>query len=187
MIGVLPKTLNVNGVERAIRSDFRVALRIFQALNDIELKPYEKVIVLLDSLYEDFCEFAFEEYETALKEAVFFLDGGKEYKETTRAAKKIIDWEQDEQIIFASINKVATKEIRELEYVHWWTFLGYFSEISEGLFSTVVNIRSKKNKGKKLEKWEQDFYKNNKDLIDLKRTYTEEEKEEMKRLNELFK
>lgn len=187
MIGVLPKKLNINGTDRAIRSDFRVALSIFEALNDVELTPSEKTIVVLELLYEEFKEINSEDYEEAIKKAVFFLDGGKEYKETTRVAKKIIDWEQDEQIIFASVNKVAMKEIRELEYMHWWTFLGYFSEIGEGLFSTVVNIRSKKNKGKKLEKWEQDFYKNNKELIELKRTYTEEEKEEMQRLNELFK
>lgn len=187
MIGVLPKTLNINGIDRAIRSDFRVALSIFEALNDVELTLSEKTTVVLKSLYEDIEEIDSEDYEEAIQKAVFFLDGGKEYKETTRVTKKIIDWEQDEQIIFASVNKVAREEVRELKYMHWWTFLGYFSEIGEGLFSTVVNIRSKKNKGKKLEKWEQDFYKNNKELIELKRTYTEKEKEEMQRLNELFK
>lgn len=60
-------------------------------------------------------------------------------------------------------------------YIHWWTFLGYFNEIGEGLFSTVINIRQKKNKGKKFEKYEQDFYQNNKDLIDLKKKYAKEE------------
>ena len=46
MIGELPKTLCINGKERAIRSDFRVALSIFQALNDVELKNGEKIAVL---------------------------------------------------------------------------------------------------------------------------------------------
>ena len=97
-----------------------------------------------------------------------------------------MDWEQDESIIFSAINKVAGCETREKEYIHWWTFLGYFSEIGEGLFSTVINIRQKKNKGKKLEKYEQEFYRSNKQLIDLKEKYTAEEQAEIDRLNELL-
>lgn len=66
-------------------------------------------------------------------------------------------------------------------------FYGYFSEIEEGLFSTVLNIRSKRNQGKKLDKVEQEYYRNNKELIDLKEKYTDEEKAEIERLNSLFK
>ena len=51
MIGRLPKELNVNGIDRAIRSDFRVALLIFQAFNDPELSDQEKAWVMLDCLY----------------------------------------------------------------------------------------------------------------------------------------
>ena len=53
--------------------------------------------------------------------------------------------------------------------MHWWTFIGLFNEIGEGMFSTVVRIREKKAKHKKLEKWERTFYNENKDIIDLKR------------------
>lgn len=51
--------------------------------------------------------------------------------------------------------------------MHWWTFLGYFGEIEEGLFSTVVNIRNKRANGKKLDKWEIEFYNKNKALINI--------------------
>jgi len=71
--------------------------------------------------------------------------------------------------------------------LHWWSFLGYFNEIQEGLFSNILNIRQKKSKHKQLEKWEQDFYKENQDLIEFKTVYTEKEKEEMRKLNERFK
>ena len=134
-------------------------------------------------------ELLFEEIPTnveeALKQASWFLDGGKQYEEFNKS-KKIMDWEQDESIIFSAINKVAGCETREKEYMHWWTFLGYFSEIDEGLFSTVINIRQKRNSGKKLEKYEQEFYRNNKTLIDLKQRYTAEEQKEIDRLNELL-
>lgn len=185
MIGELPKSLKVNDKNWAIRSDFRVALNIFEAFNDFELNDRERTIVMLDSLYEDFKNMHSNDYEEAIKQALWYLDGGKNY-ENVNNTKKVMDWEQDEQIIFSAVNKVANKEIREAEYLHYWTFLGYFNEIGEGLFSTVINIRQKKNKGKKLEKYEQDFYRNNKDLIDLKVKYTEQEQEEIERLKNLF-
>lgn len=188
MIGVLPKSLQIDGVDYAIRSDFRVVLNIFEAFNDTELNEKEKVIVMLKCLYV----VVPDDMEKAAEKAVWFIDGGGSDSATTSDNKpksnvKLIDWEQDEQIIFSAVNKVAGKEIRSEEYLHWWTFLGFFNEIGEGLFSTVLNIRSKKAKGKKLEKYEQDFYKQHKEMIDIKKKYTEDEKQEMARLNDIFR
>ena len=52
-------------------------------------------------------------------------------------------------------------------------------EIQEGTFSTVLGIRQKKSQGKRLDKWEMEFYRNNKKVCDLKKRYTEEEQEEI--------
>ena len=187
MIGQLPTKLNINGADRAIRSDFRIALLIFQAFNDPELSPYEQSIITIECLYEDPC-FSLAEIEEAYKKAVWYLDGGTEpsRKDGERTPKKVIDWEQDEQIIFSAINKVAGFETRAKDYLHWWTFLGYFNEIGEGLLSTVINIRNKLNKGKKLDKTEREFYKENKPLIDLEKKYTKEQQAEIDYINSLL-
>ena len=50
----------------------------------------------------------------------------------------------------------------------------------------VLGIRQKRAKGKKLEKWEQEFYRNNKALCDLKKKYTAEEQEEIDYWNKLL-
>lgn len=181
MIGHLPTTLVIDEKDYKIRTDYRIVLTIFEAFNDVELTDKDKMHVILELLYEEIPT----NLEEALKQATWFLDGGKQYEEFNKT-KKIMDWEQDESIIFSAINKVAGCETREKEYIHWWTFLGYFSEIGEGLFSTVINIRQKKNKCKKLEKYEQEFYRSNKQLIDLKEKYTAEEQAEINRLNELL-
>lgn len=54
MIGSLPKSLEVNGVEYAIRTDFRDILKILCAFSDPELENEEKIYVCLFILYEDF-------------------------------------------------------------------------------------------------------------------------------------
>ena len=181
MIGQLPNTLEIDDIEYKIRTDYRIALTIFEAFEDVELNEQEKATVMLNLLYEELPS----DIEKAVQKAIWFLDGGKQYENVTNN-KKVMDWEQDQPMIFSAINKVAGFETREREYIHWWTFLGYFNEIGEGLLTTVLNIRQKKNKGKKLEKYEQEFYRNNKEMIDLKKKYTREEQEEIDRLNSLL-
>ena len=97
-----------------------------------------------------------------------------------------MDWEQDERIMFPAINKAAGFEVRQAKYVHWRTFIGYYMEIPEGIFSHVLSIRLKKAKGKKLEKYEKEFWNANKDICVLKTKLTEEEQVEKDRINALL-
>lgn len=183
MIGILPKSLIVEGKEYPIRSDYRVALAIFEYFNDVQTGIYEKILTCIQCLYIEVPD----NLQKAYNQAVWFLDGGQTEKNTALQTKRLIDWKQDEQMIFSAINKIAGHEIRQDDYLHWWTFLGFFNEIGEGLFSTVINIRQKKNEGKKLENYEQEFYRKHKDLITLKQHYTPEEQAEINRINNIFK
>jgi hypothetical protein len=89
-----------------------------------------------------------------------------------------MDWEQDAEIIIPAINQVAGREIRLDPGIHWWTFFGWYMSIGDGLFASVLRIRSKKAKGKKLEKWEEEFYQDNKKLIDFRTADAEEVRRE---------
>lgn len=181
MIGVLPKSLEIKGTEYAIRTDFRDVLTIITAFNDPDLEDKEKLFTCLYILYEDFENIRPDDYEEAYMQAVRFIDCGEEPKEGKNP--RLMDWEQDERILFPAINSVAGYETREKEYIHWWTFMGYFMEIREGVFSQVLSLRQKKNKHKKLEKWEQEFWRSNKDMCILQRKHSKEEQEEINRLN----
>lgn len=59
-------------------------------------------------------------------------------------------------------------------------------EIGDGLFHQVVMIRQKKAKNKKLEKWEQEFYRKNRSLVDLNQKRPERSAEEKEALKRLF-
>lgn len=177
MIGALPTALEVDGVLCEIRTDYRVALTIFEAQNNPELSDEEKLAVMVKSLYKKEPE---NIAEAAVK-AVWFLDGG-DVPKGKQAPKRIMDWKQDEQLIFSALNKAAGCEIRAVKYLHWWTFLGYFREVGEGLFSQVINIRSKKARGKKLEKWEEEFCLENEELIRLRPNYSQAEQKRVESL-----
>ena len=182
MIGKLPTSIQIDGVHYKIRTDYRDILRIFEAFADNDLTDQEKWTVAVVIFFE----IVPSNLEEAIKQFKWFINRGEEEKQDNRALKPLYDWEQDEQMIFQAVNKVAGKEVRELEYMHWWTFLGLFSEIGESLFASVVNIRNKKNKGKTLEKHEREFYKANKDVIDIKKRYSNEQLAEMAELRRVL-
>ena len=182
MWGQLPTSLEVKGTTYRIRTDFRDIINILLAFNDPDLEKEEQVYICLFVLYEDYDNMPEEHYEAAFEAALAFIDNGIKEDDTGRQPPRIVDWEQDEQIMLPAINKVAGFDVRTKDYLHWWTFLGYYMEIGEGLFAEIVNIRSKKAKGKKLEKHEQEFYKNNKALCNLTPKRSAEEQQAHDRL-----
>lgn len=187
MIGELPRAVSVNGTEYAVRTDFRDILKTIAAFSDPELEDNEKVYICLFIFYEDFESIPRNDYEMAFKAAIAFIDhSADEDPEDAKKVPHVMDWEQDEAIMFPAINKVAGFETRAAEYVHWWTFMGYYMEISEGVFSNVLSIRLKKAKGKKLEKWEREFWNSNKSICTLREKLSEEEQAERDRINALL-
>lgn len=185
MIGNLPKRLEVNGRKYSIRTDYRDILKIMAAFSDPELEDNEKVYVCLVILYRDFEAIPRDDLEAAFTAAIRFIDCGSE-PEKKKKSPRTMDWEQDESLIFPAINKVAGREVRSMKYVHWWTFMGWFMEIGDGVYSNVLSLRQKKSKHKKLEKWEQEYWYANKDICELKTKYTAAEKAAQKRIKEMY-
>ena len=182
----LPETLEVNGTEYAIRTDYRAVLRVLEAMSDPDLEDSEKILIAFKIIYEDFEELPVSDYEEAFEQIMWFINNGECDDKPYTSKTRLIDFVQDEKILIPAVNRVAGCEIRRLEYLHWWTFLGYYMEVGDCTFSTVMNIRSKKAKGKKLEKWEEEFFSANKELVILKTRESKAEREEKERLNAML-
>ena len=173
MIYELPTSVEINGTEYEIRSDYRPILDICLALDDRELSDQDKAIVVLSVFYPDFENMPSDDYEEAIKMCFWFINCGNEGQ--NKKSPKLMDWEKDFQHIVAPINRVAGKEIRSVDYLHWWTFISYYYEIGDCLFAQIVRIREKKAKGKPLDKSDREFYRRNRDLVDIRTKYTEAE------------
>lgn len=176
MLKLLPTALEVGGKSYAIRTDYRVILNIYQAFGDDELSDSEKCYVCLKCLYVDFEKIPQALMQEAINKAYWFVGGGDIPKADVQF--RTMDWEKDESIIFPAISKAAGYEVRSVPYLHWWVVVGLFNEIGEGLFSQVISIRSKIARGKKLEKYEREFYRFHRNLIDLDRLSGEKERED---------
>ena len=183
----LPESLRVGQREWLIRSDFRCALDCMIVLEADDLDEAEKA---------DFvCRILFPEWEELYKENLFqdaviaafdFLDGGRPKNKGGNGQEnkgRVFSWSKDAALIFDAINKGRNTDIRR-ENVHWWTFLGYYMEISESLFSSVLSLRIKLRDGQKLDKSEKEFVQRNAQYFDIKND--EMHMEEADELLELF-
>lgn len=159
----IPTKIKIDGEEFQIRNngDYRMVLDCFIALQDAELSKQERLFASLVIFYQDINSlddfYKFPDLTEAVSEMYKFFNCGQTQGIGKRVNYKLLDWEQDAQIICSAINKVANTEVRAEPYIHWWTFMGYYSAIGESLFSTVIKIRDKIMKGKKLEKYEREF------------------------------
>ncbi|MCD8047113.1 MAG: bacteriophage Gp15 family protein [Clostridiales bacterium] len=177
----LPTSLTVGGRSWDIRWDYRAVIDILRHFGDPEYEEDEQAEIMLDILYVDYASMPEALKEEAAQKAVSFID--MDIPEDKKPSRRLMDWEQDAPLIVTGVNHVLNTEIRTTDHLHWWTFLGAYLEISnDSLYSQVVCIRDKKSRGKKLEKLERQFYRENRALIDLKPRYSEEELAEKKRL-----
>ena len=136
----------------------------------------------LHNLYADFGEMPRSAYPEAYRAAVAFIDHGAGGADGPRT----VDWEQDAPLLFPAVNRVAGCEVRSSDFMHWWTFLGFFMEIRDSVYATVLNLRRKKARGEKLEKWEQDFWRQNAEICRIQPRLSASEQAEKARLEALL-
>lgn len=154
----LPKKLEVGGEYWDIRWDYRPCLDCMLALGDRELDNVDKGDVVCRILYIDW-KTIYERglFVEAIKAAYKFLSCEKQEITGQRTPPSLVNWRYDAPMIFAAINSKRERDVREVKEMHWWTFMGLYSEIHEGTFATVCGIRYKKSRGIKLEKHERKY------------------------------
>lgn len=186
MMWSLPIAVNIGGTEYKIRDncDYRVILDVIEALNDNDLEMKNRFECALFIFYgneeslktpqEVIAEI--EDIQTAIKEMMKIINLGEEIKEEHKP--KLMDWKHDFKNLAPPISRVLGYSVREVNnYTHWYDFIGAYMEIGKCVFSIIVSIREKRLKGEKMEKWEQEFYRENRKIIDLPQKLTAEEEE----------
>ncbi len=181
----LPDRVEIQNRSYRIRADYRVILEILKTLDDPEEPELIRWKIALGLFYEDYQQIPAACQREAMERLAEFINCGQPEKDQ-KPAPKLLDWEQDALAIVADVNRVAGCEIRAQPFLHWWTFMAFFNAVGQGQLSMLVSIRDKLRRGKKLEKWEQEFYRENKDRVDLQTKYTAEELAEQEQLKKLL-
>lgn len=176
----LPTELTVQGETFAIRSDFRAVLDALAALNDRALPEQARYLSFLQIFYPQWERLP--DAQAAMTAALEFVNLGRDMTAEQTAKPALIHWDTDVQLIAPAVDKVLGYSCRCCPYLHWWDFIGAFQNIGDGLLAQVVNIRNKRIKGRKLDKAEQEFARENSALIGASVQLQSEEEEFFKRL-----
>ena len=178
----LPREVSIGNRTYGIHADYRDILEIFTYLQNPDLPEFVKWSIVLGLFYD--APVPEEDFGEAAAYFSEFVNCGA--REESNPGPQLLDWQQDAQDIISDVNKVAGREIRELPFVHWWTFLSWFHAIGEGQLSGLVSIRQKLRQGKKLEGWEREYYRRNRSRVELRKKYSADELAEQARLQKLL-
>ncbi len=176
----LPRQAQLGGKGYPFHADYRDILEIFEVFHSSDLPEFLRWQVALALFYED--PIPQELAQQAMEYLADFITAGS----TDKPGPRLLDWQHDAPLIISDINRVAGQEVRSMPFVHWWTFLSWFHGIGQGRLSTVVALREKLRRGKKLEDWEREFYRSNKALVDLRPPERAEDLAEKARLEALL-
>lgn len=168
----LPTSLEIGGKRYKIRTDYRAVLDIITALSDNELTDSDKVSVMLTIFYEDGIP---DDTQEAITQCFAFIN--RFQPDEPSNTPKLMDWEKDFNFIADAIAVKTGKEIREIDYLHWWSFVGFYMNIGDCFFAQIVSIRKKLKKGQKLDAADKEFYRSNKKIVDLSEKLTAEDEE----------
>lgn len=178
----LPISTTIDGETYHITNDcdYRVVLDVIETLNDMDLDDDVRVIVALLQFYAELTRDNVTKcphLEQLVNEMYKIISAGTEEK-TNVNRPALMDWGHDMPILAPSISRVLGYSVRDAsKYTHWLDFVGAYQEIGESVFSTVISIRDKRAKGKKLEKWELDFFREHSNMVTLPQKMTTEERE----------
>lgn len=177
----LPVSVEIDGEIHEIRDrcDYKIILDIIGTLNDVELTKDEQIRCALIIFYKDVSKI--KNMQKAVSEMFKVINVGEEMEQANSQEQpqpKLIDWAFDFPRIAPPVNKVLGYDFRDPnKYTHWYTFVGAYMEIDECTLTTIISIRSKRARGKSLEKNEREFYTKNKHIVDLPQKFTPEEEE----------
>lgn len=169
----LPTGIDAAGQWLHIRNDgdWRMVIDVNIAITDPELDDQERAIAAL-SIFFDCPIDEIKDVQAAANGMLQFISVG-ENEENNGQKPRLVDWEEDAGIIISGINSVLGREVRAERYMHWWTFIAAYMAIGDSVLATVVGIRDKVARGKKLEKHEREFKRNNPHYFKLRKREAE--------------
>lgn len=150
------------------------------ALSDPELTQAEQLSICLQILFPDWEQLP--DAQAAFTAAMVFVNCGEPLPEHQLPKPRLVDWEKDAGLIAPAIDKVLGYSCRRCPYLHWWELHWGFPRYRARPVFRGSEYRAKRAKGKRLEKHEQEFARENEELIRLSSARSAEEQAEKDRL-----
>lgn len=182
-IEMLPVSVEIDGEEYPINSDFRASIEFEVMVRNEENE--EKILSNILKIY--YGTKIPPNISKAIERAIWFYSGGDNSISRNGNGKKeeaLFSYEFDWDFIYAAFLEQFGIDLQEAN-LHWWKFKALFVSLSDKTkFCEVIGYRSVKISGK-MPKEQRDFYKKMKKIYALPRSKHEEE--QMQNIRERLK
>lgn len=179
LIDLLPTTVEVDGVEYDISSNFRDSILFELLMQDNNISERDKLLLGLQYYYRDNIP---ENIKEAVEKMLWFYKCGKEEVESKGVGSEedvsqVYSYEHDDDYIYAAFLDQYGIDLQDVEDLHWWKFKAMFKSLKEdNKISKIMGYRAMKI-DKDMSANEKKFYREMKQIYSLPDLRTAEEKE----------
>lgn len=164
-----PGVVEIAGREVPINADFRACLEIL-ALADSGLTDAEKLLAMLAVFYGDAFEMTQAREMTSMMYWFLSCDAmaSKDAEARKRTDERVLDYEEDAQLLYAAFLDQYGFDLQEVEFLHWWKFQSLLRGLHDGhKISRIIEYRGVKLSEIK-SKQQRAFYKRMKEKYRLR-------------------
>lgn len=180
LLDILPETVDIDGIEYRINSDFRISILFELLMQDDELGKRQKLVQGLQLYYPEIPH----NVTMAVDKMIWFYRCGKEtgsggHGSGSGRAKQIYSFEHDDDYIYAAFLEQYGIDLQDIKELHWWKFRALFRGLSEDTeFVKIMGYRSVKITSK-MSKEQREFYKKMQSIHALPITDAERKADEL--------
>ena len=180
LLDILPETVDIDGIEYRINSDFRISILFELLMQDDELGKRQKLVQGLQLYYPEIPH----NVTMAVDKMIWFYRCGKEtgnggHGSGSGRAKQIYSFEYDDDYIYAAFLEQYGIDLQDIEELHWWKFRALFRGLSEDTeFVKIMGYRSVKITSE-MSKEQREFYKKMQSIHALPITDAERKADEL--------
>ena len=189
LIDLLPTTVDIEGIEYEINSDFRTSILFELLMQDLELSEEEKIIQALTLYYKKWPH----NIEKAIDKMLWFYSCGKNKNlksnknKSGSNAEQIYSFDYDDEYIYSAFLDQYRIDLNDIEYLHWWKFKAMFKALKED--NEIVKIMGYRaiDLSKIEDKNQKEHYKKMKKLYEIPLAISKDEQEKIDKINEILR
>lgn len=188
LIDLVPTTVNIEGEDYDINSDFRTSILFELLMQDGEVSEEDKIIQALQLYYPTLPS----DINGAIEKILWFYRCDKEVKESRaskgagKSSSQIYSFEYDDDYIYSAFLDQYNVDLQDIEHLHWWKFKAMFKALKED--NEVVKIMGYRaiDLSKIKDKEQKAYYKKMKELYKIPSILSKDEKEKLSEIEEVL-
>ncbi len=179
LIDVVPDTVEIDGIEYEINTDFRIGIMFELLMQDRNITDNQKLDIAIDLYYP----VEPHDYLQAIKKIIWFYSCGRDIEESNQEdnnalrADEIYSFEHDAEYIYSAFLDQYGIDLQDIDNLHWWKFRAMFKGLKEdNLISKIMGYRAITIDNNMTDS-EKKYYRKMKQIYALPDNRTQEEKE----------